>query len=498
MELFDNLALGVSTALSASTLIACAIGVTLGTFIGVLPGVGPIAGVALLLPLTFGLDPTDALVMLAGIYYGGMYGGSTAAILLNLPGTPATAVSALEGYPLSKAGRAGVALGMTTIASFLGGSFSILIMMLFSVPLANVAMAFGSAEYFSMMLLGLVAAAALVSGSPLKGLTMVAVGLVLGLIGSDVQTGQFRFTFGQIELVDGLSLVVVAMGLFGVSEIFFNFSQSLLGRPIINSSDITWRSLLPTRDEVSRSWLPMGRGSALGAVMGFLPGAGATIAAFMTYGMERRLSKEPERFGKGAVEVLGSVEAANNSSAQAAFIPTMTLGIPGNAVMALMLGALMIHGITPGPLVVTNEPELFWGLVISFWIGNFMLLVLNLPMIWIWVRMLTIPYHILYPAILFFICIGVFSVNNSTFNVFLVLAFGVVGFGMKVLDYPIAPLLLGFVLGPLMEEHFRRAMQFSRGDLTVFVTQPISGAFVLSTMFLLVISVRAALRTAKN
>lgn len=493
--MFGNLALGFETAIVATNLIACAIGVTLGTFIGVLPGIGPIAGISLLLPITFYQQPTEALVMLAGIYYGAQYGGSTASILLNLPGTAASAVTCLDGYPMAKAGRGGIALFMTTIASFLGGCFSIVLMAALAPSLAAIALSFGSTEYFSMMVLGLIAAAALTPASPAKGIAMVVVGLLLGLVGTDIETGRTRFTFGRLELFDGMSLVVVAMGLFGVSEILINFTDRTK-QPFIDAKSITLRSLIPTRDDVRRSWMPMARGSLMGAALGILPGAGATISAFLSYALERKIARDPSRFGRGAIEGVTSVEAANNAAAQAAFIPTMTLGIPGNSVMALMLGALMIHGIAPGPLVVSQQPELFWGLIASFWIGNLMLLVLNIPLIGIWVRMLTIPYHILFPSILFFICMGVYSVGYRTFDVFLVLGFGIVGYGMKLLDLPAAPLLLGFILGPLMEEHLRRALLLSRGDLTVFVTQPVSAAFLLISAGFVLLAIVSFLRRA--
>lgn len=495
MSFLDNLIMGFGVALTPETLLACAIGVTLGTAIGVLPGIGPIVGISLLLPLTFDLSPTNALVMLAGIYYGGLYGGSTAAILLNLPGTPSAAATCLEGYPMAKSGRAGVALLLTTLASFVGGTFSIIVMMAFSVPLTSLALAFGSAEYFSMMVLGLIAAGAISAGSPTKGMAMVLLGLLLGIVGTDVETGQFRYTFGFMQLADGISLVVLAMGLFGVSEIMFNFASGT-AKPTMKASDITVRSLLPSRDEMRRSWPAMGRGSVLGAAIGFLPGAGATIAAFIAYAVERKISTEPHRFGKGAVEGLTSVEAANNSAAQAAFIPTMTLGIPGNAVMALMMGALMIHGITPGPLIVSEQPQLFWGLIASFWLGNLFLVVLNAPLVVVWVRLLTVPYNVLFPIILFLICIGVYSINNAPFDIVLVLILGFVGYLMRLADLPPASLMLGFVLGPLLEQHLRRALLLSRGDGSVFITHPISAGFLLMAVAVLIWSFRTRKRLA--
>ena len=497
MEIIANLSMGLDIALSESTLIACAIGVTLGTFIGVLPGIGPIAGIALLLPITFHQPPTDALVMLAGLYYGAMYGGSTSSILLNLPGDSSAAVTCLDGYPMARQGRGGIALFMTTFASFVGACFSILLMAAFAPVLAEAALNFGPSEYFSMMVLGLIAASALAGETPLKGIAMVVLGLLLGLVGTDVQTGFQRFTLGQLELTDGISIVVVAMGLFGVSEVLVNFSRSAR-RPFLTSKDITWRSLFPSRKDFRDSAFPIARGSLIGAALGALPGAGATMSAFMSYALEKRIAKQPERFGKGAIEGIAGPEAANNAAAQAAFIPTMTLGIPGNSVMALMLGALIMHGISPGPMVIVENPELFWGLIMSFWIGNFLLIILNIPMIGVWVRILTVPYQILFPAILFFICIGVYSVNNDYFDIFLVYFFGLAGYAMKVLDFPIAPLLLGFILGPLMEENLRRAMLLSRGDMSVFVTHPISLGFLSVSFSFLAYATWASYRRQKS
>ncbi|MFC3127271.1 tripartite tricarboxylate transporter permease [Pseudoroseomonas globiformis] len=484
MDMFANLALGFSEAFAMQNLLYCFFGVFVGTFVGVLPGIGPLATISMLLPLTFYVPPTAALVMLAGIYYGAQYGGSTASILMNLPGTPAAAVVCLDGYPMSKQGRAGVALFLTTVASFVGSTIGIIILTAFSPTLASVALAFGPADYFSMMLLGLIAAAALAQGSPAKGISMVLLGLALGMVGTDVQTGQQRFTFGIPQLSDGLSLVAVAMGLFGVSEVI----TSIMRMRDVNKQKqerITMRSMLPKREDVKQSWPAMLRGSGVGSFFGTLPGAGTTIASFIAYAVEKRVTRTPQRFGKGAVEGISAPEAASNASAQTAFIPTLTLGIPGDAVMALMLGAMIIQGIQPGPRLVTEHPELFWGLIASFWIGNVMLVILNIPMIGLWVRMLRIPYGILYPSILLFICIGVFSVNNSAFDVLLVMIFGVVGYVMVLLKFEPAPLILGFILGPLMEEHLRRAMLLSRGDAMVFLERPISAGFLSLTALLL-------------
>ena len=497
MDMLSNLALGFNEAFVLQNLIYCFAGVFLGTFIGVLPGIGPLATISMLLPLTFHVPPTAALVMLAGIYYGAQYGGSTASILMNLPGTPAAAVVCLDGYPMAQKGRAGVALFMTTIASFVGSTIGIIILTAFSPALANVALAFGPADYFSMMLLGLIAAAALAQGSPAKGIAMVLVGLALGMVGTDVQTGAQRFTWGIPQLSDGINLVALAMGLFGVSEVITSITRM---RAVNKQKQerITLRSMVPTRDDVRQSWPSMLRGSGVGSFFGTLPGAGTTIAAFIAYAIEKRIARKPERFGKGAVEGISAPESASNASAQTAFIPTLTLGIPGDAVMALMLGAMIIQGIQPGPRLVAEHPELFWGLVASFWIGNVLLVILNIPMIGLWVRMLRIPYSILYPSILLFICIGVFSVNNSAFDVMVVMVFGVFGYAMTLLRFEPAPLVLGFILGPLMEEHLRRAMLLSRGDPAVFLERPISAGFLALTGGLLVWSLISAVRQQRK
>ena len=497
MEMFANLALGFQEAFAYQNLLYCFIGVFLGTFIGVLPGIGPLATISMLLPLTFHVPPTAALVMLAGIYYGAQYGGSTASILMNLPGTPAAAVVCLDGYPMAKEGRAGVALFMTTIASFVGSTIGIIVLTAFSPALAGVALAFGPADYFSMMLLGLVAAAALAQGSPAKGIAMVLVGLALGVVGTDVQTGAQRFTFGIPQLADGFNLVALAMGLFGVSEVITSI-QRMRTVNKQKQEKITLRSMVPNKDDVRQSWPAMLRGSGVGSFFGTLPGAGTTIAAFIAYAVEKRIARKPERFGHGAVEGISAPEAASNASAQTAFIPTLTLGIPGDAVMALMLGAMIIQGIQPGPSLVTEHPQLFWGLIASFWIGNVLLVILNIPLIGMWVRMLRIPYSILYPSILLFICIGVFSVNNSAFDVLLVMGFGVFGYAMTLLKFEPAPLVLGFILGPLMEEHLRRAMLLSRGDAMIFLQRPISAGFLTLTTLLLAWSLFSAIRMQRK
>ena len=479
----DNLSIGLTTAFSLSNLFYCFLGVFLGTVVGVVPGIGALAAISLLLPITFHLDATSAIVMLAGVFYGASYGGSTASILLNLPGTPSAAVVCLDGYPMAKQGRAGIALLMTTVASFVGGSIGIIIMMLFSPIIVEYALKFGPAEYFAMMVLGLVAASTISSGSALKGIAMVVFGILLGTAGSDLETGAARFSFDIPELYDGVNLVVVAMGLFGISEVIASIRTVKHGD--IDPKSITFRSMVPTRDDVRRSWKPILRGASVGSFFGTLPGVGGVIASFMAYAIEKKVAREPERFGKGAIEGIMAPESANNAADQTSFIPTLTLGIPGNVVMALMVGALTIHGIVPGPQLMTNHPDMFWGLIMSFWIGNALLVILNLPLIGIWIRLLLVPYHLMYPAILMFVCIGVYSVNNSPFDVVMVMVFGALGYAMRLLDFQPAPLLLGFVLGPLMEENLRRTLLISRGDFTVFLDRPISATIIAITVALL-------------
>jgi putative tricarboxylic transport membrane protein len=475
---------GFATALQPANLFFCLVGVSVGMFVGVLPGIGALAAISMLLPITYYMEPTAAIIMLAGIFYGAQYGGSTASILMNLPGTAANAVTCLDGYPMAKQGRAGVALFITTITSFAGGSFAILLLIFFAPLIADLALRFGAAEYFAVMMFGLVAGSALSGGSFLKGVAMVAFGVVLGLIGTDMQTGFPRFMFAfREQLFDGLNLVAVAMGLFGVSEILVNLMRSNSTPFTVQS--VKLRSLIPTWKDIKDSTMPTVRGSASGAACGILPGAGPTIASFIAYAIERRVSRTPERFGKGAIEGIAAPEAANNAAAQGAFIPTLSLGIPGDATSAILLGALMIHGIAPGPNLIVKEAELFWGLVASFWIGNLLLLILNIPLISVWVSILRIPYRALYPAMLFFICIGVYSVNNNMFDLYVTLLFGLIGAGMMVLGFPAAPLLLGFILGPLIEEHLRNALLISRGEFWILFDSPISIGFHAASVFLI-------------
>jgi TctA family transporter len=491
MDILNGLMLGLDAALQPITLLYCFIGVFLGTLIGVLPGIGALATISLLLPITYHIPPTAAIVMLAGVYYGAQYGGSTASILLNLPGTPSSAVACLDGYPMAKQGRAGVALFMTTIASFVGSMLGILMLVLFSPSIAELGLKFGPAEYFSMMLLGLIAASTLASGSPAKGLAMVVLGLLLGTVGTDVNSGVARFDFGVPELMDGINLVALAMGMFGIAEVVSGINQS---READVKEKISMRTMLPTRQDVRESIMPMLRGTGIGSFFGALPGTGASIASFMSYAVEKKVSKNPEKFGNGAIEGITAPESANNAAAQTAFVPTLSLGIPGDAVMALMLGALIIHGIQPGPLLMTQQPELFWGLIVSFGIGNIMLMVLNLPLIGLWVAILRIPYRVLFPAILVFISLGVYSVNNNTFDVIVVAVIGAMGYLLAVLRFEAAPMLLGFVLGPLMEENLRRALLLSRGDMATFVDRPISAGFLAFGLAIMLWSAWGALK----
>lgn len=491
MSVLDNIAAGFQLAVSLENLAYCFMGVFLGTFFGALPGIGSLAAVTMLLPITFYLEPTTALVMLAGVYYGAEYGGSTSSILLNLPGTPSNAVTCLDGYPMTQRGRSGVALFATTIASFWGGTFGIILLYTLAPLIVQWALAFGPAEYFAIMVFGLVAAATVTQDAPAKGLAMVVAGMSLGTIGADLTTGIARYDFGYFELHDGISFIALAMGLFGVSEVLLSVSQKV-NKPFIQA--VTFRSMIPTQDEVRRSPLPMLRGAGIGAFFGALPGTGPSIATFIGYAIEKRLSRHPEQFGKGAIEGIMSPESANNAAVQSAFIPTMTLGIPGSATMAVMMGALLIHGIQPGPQLMQQNPDIFWGLAASFWIGNLLLLILNIPLIGIWVRLLKIPYGILYPAVICFICIGVYTVRSSTFDVALVLLFGLAGYVLRLLRFELAPLLIGFILGPMVEENFKRAMLIYRGDFTAMLERPISGTLLAMTGLLLIWSVYVIIR----
>lgn len=475
MELFANLLLGFQVALSPINLMYCLIGALVGTLIGVLPGIGPIATLSMLLPITFHLPPISALIMLAGIYYGAQYGGSTTAILVNLPGEASSVVTCIDGYQMARQGRAGAALAVAALGSLFAGCVATLILAAFAPPLAHWALLFGPAEYFSLVILGLVMAVVLAQGSLITAFGMIAIGVLLGLVGADVTTGAERLTFGLIELSEGVDFVPLAMGLYAIPEIVRNLERPE-HRTVLKGKV---HGLWPTREDFRRSWPATLRGTAIGSVLGILPGSGSMLASFSAYMLEKQVSRRPEEFGKGAVEGVAAPESANNAHAQTSFIPLLTLGIPANAVMALMAGAMTIQGIRPGPEVMTSRPDLFWGVIASMWIGNLMLVVINLPLIQMWVALLRVPYRLLYVAILAFCCVGVYSVHNSGFEVLELIVFGLVGYAFAKWKFEPAPLLLAFILGPMLEEHLRRAMLVSNGDPSVFVTRPISLALLL-------------------
>jgi TctA family transporter len=494
MDLLNNLVVGFSTAASVINLFYCLVGVFLGTAIGVLPGLGPVATIAMLLLVTFGLPPETALIMLAGIFYGAQYGGSTTAILVNLPGESSSVVTALDGYQMARQGRAGTALATAAIGSFFAGTVTTFLIALAAPPLSEVALKFGPADYFSLMVLGLVASIVLASGSLLHALGMIVLGLLLGLIGTDVNSGLARYSFDVPELSDGISFVVVAMGVFGLGEIISNLETERTRTVAL--AKIT--GLMPSREDWKRIVAPILRGTALGSALGILPGGGAMLSSFAAYSLEKKVSRNSAQFGKGAIEGVAAPEAANNAGAQASFIPMLTLGIPSNPVMALMIGALIMHGIQPGPQVMVEQPKLFWGLVASMWIGNLFLLVLNLPLIGLWVKMISVPYHLLYPAILVFCGIGVFSLSNTAFDVHLMALFGVLGYVFRKLDCEPAPMMLGFILGPMMEEYLRRAMLIAKGNAMVLVTRPISATLLAVSAVALVVVLLPALRKKRE
>ncbi|MEQ9811318.1 MAG: tripartite tricarboxylate transporter permease [Azospirillaceae bacterium] len=482
MDIFGNLIDGFAQALSLNNLLYCFIGVTVGTFVGALPGIGSIIGITVLLPTTFYLEPAAALVMLAGIYYGGEYGGSISSILLNLPGSASTAITCLDGNQMTKKGRAGVALFITAIASFVGGSIGILLLIFFSPALADLALRFGPADYFSVMLLGLIASATIGQSSPVKNTVSVVIGVLLGLVGTDVNTGIQRFTFGSINLYDGIDLIVLAMGIFGFAEILSTAGSSAHDNV---RQKVRLRDMVPSRQDFRDGIGPAARGSLIGSALGALPGTGPTIAAFSAYTVEKKIARDPSRFGTGIIEGVVAPEASNNAAAQTAFIPTLTLGIPGSATMALILGALMIHGIPPGPALMSENADLFWALVASFWIGNILLLVLNIPLVGLWIRLLAIPYRFLFPTIICLVCAGVYSIGLSAFDIFMVMGLGVLGFGMRFAGISAAPMLMGFILGPLMEEHLRRATLLSYGDLGTFFREPISASVLAASALMI-------------
>ncbi len=486
MELFNNLALGFGVAFTLQNLMYAFIGCLLGTLIGVLPGIGPLATIAMLLPATYALPPVAALIMLAGIYYGAQYGGSTTAILVNLPGESSSVVTVIDGYQMARQGRAGPALAAAGLGSFFAGCVGTLILAAFAAPLTELAFKFGPAEYFSLMILGLIGAVVLASGSLLKAIAMIVLGLLLGMVGTDVNSGVARFSMDIPELTDGISFIVIAMGVFGYGEIISNLSKHASEREVF-TANVT--GLMPTREDFKNMVPAVLRGTALGSLLGILPGGGAVMAAFAAYTIEKKTKLQPGEvpFGKGNIRGVAAPEAANNAGSQTSFIPLLTLGIPPNAVMALMVGAMTIHNIQPGPQVMTSNPELFWGLIASMWIGNLMLVILNLPLIGLWIKLLSVPYRWLFPSIVLFCAIGVYSTNNNTFDIWMVGIFGFIGYLFIKLGAEPAPLLLGFILGPMMEEYLRRALLLSRGDWSVFITRPLSAGLLVAAALLLVV-----------
>ena len=494
MDLLANLALGLDATLTLSNLMYCLIGVFLGTAVGVLPGLGPIATIAMLLPATFSLPPVTSLIMLAGIYYGASYGGSTTAILVNLPGESSSVVTAIDGHQMARKGQAGKALAIAAIGSFFAGTVATLVLALFAPPLAELALKFGPAEYFSLMTMGLVAAVVVARGSLLKAIGMTVLGLLLGLIGTDINSGMPRYTFDLLELADGIDFVIVAMGIYGLGEIILNLenkdTRSLVMKKVTG--------LMPTKADLKRSFPPILRGTGIGCILGILPGGGTMLSSFAAYSIEKKISKNAAEFGHGAIEGVAAPESANNAGAQTSFIPMLTLGIPSNPVMALMIGALILPGIQPGPAVMTEQPALFWGIIVSMWIGNLFLIVLNLPMIGLWARMILVPYQYLYPLILMFCAIGVFSLKNSTFDISLMALFGLFGYLCAKLDCEPAPLLLGYILGPMMEEYLRRALLLSHSDPMVFLQRPISATMLILSAIALVVVLSPALRKKRE
>ncbi len=493
-ELFSNLGLGFSVALTFKNVALCFLGCLVGTLIGVLPGIGSIATIAILMPLTFGLNPTAALIMLAGIYSGAQYGGSTTSILLNIPGESSAVVTALDGHAMAKKGRAGIALGIAAIGSFFAGSFSTLLMAAMAVPLASVALAFGPAEYFSMMLMGLAFAVILARGSVLKAILMILVGVLLSTIGPDLTTGQLRMTFGLSWLSDGIEIALLGMGLFGIAEVFRSLEHGEKQEALTTKIG----HLLPSGQELRQSVAPIMRGTLFGSILGLLPGNGAVLAPYVSYTVEKKLARDPSRFGRGAIEGVAGPESANNAGAQTSFIPLLTLGIPPNAVMAVMVGAMMIHGIVPGPQIITKSPDMFWGIIASMWIGNLMLLIINLPLVGLWVRLLKVPYRLMFVGIVLFCCIGVYSIRREPFDIALLGVLAVAGYGLVKLDFEPAPLTLGFVLGGMREENLRQALIISRGDLMTFVNRPISLVFMILAVALLVVGVFPKIAKGRN
>ena len=496
-ELIEHLSLGFSVAFSAQDLLYALIGCVLGTLIGVLPGLGPVATIAMLLPATYALPPIAALIMLAGIYYGAQYGGSTTAILVNLPGEASSVVTALDGYQMARKGRAGPALAAAGIGSFFAGTVGTLVLAAFAVPLTEVAFKFGPAEYFSLMVLGLIGAVVLASGSVVKAIAMIILGLLIGMVGTDINSGVARYSFDIPELTDGIGFIAIAMGIFGYGEIIQNLSHSEEKREVFTSKI---RGLFPSREDFKNMVPAVLRGTTLGSMLGILPGGGALLASFASYTLEKKtkLKKGEVPFGQGNIRGVAAPESANNAGSQTSFIPLLTLGIPPNAVMALMVGAMTIHNIQPGPMVMTNNPDLFWGLIASMWIGNAILVVLNLPLIGIWIKLLTVPYRWLFPAIVLFCAIGVYSTNNNTWDIWMVGLFGVIGYAFIKLGCEPAPLLLGLILGPMMEENLRRTLLLSRGDWGIFVSRPLSATLLAMAALLLIVVLMPSIKKKRE
>jgi putative tricarboxylic transport membrane protein len=493
-DLVSNLGLGFSVALTFQNLGLAFLGCLVGTLIGVLPGVGPIATIAMLLPITFGLDPVGALIMLAGIYYGAQYGGSTTAILVNIPGEATSVVTTLDGHQMARQGRAGVALGIAAIGSFFAGTVATIVIAALGAPLTRLALVFGPAEYFSLMVMGLVFAVVLARGSILKAVAMILLGILLSTVGTDLETGQERMTFGLPFLSDGIDFAVLAMGVFGIAEIMRNLDHT-------ETRDVVRQAigrLLPSREDFRQAVAPVLRGTLIGATLGILPGNGAVLGPFASYTVEKKLAKDPRRFGRGAIEGVAGPESANNAGAQTSFIPLLTLGIPPNAVMALMVGAMTIHGIVPGPQVMTKNPNLFWGMIASMWVGNLMLLIINLPLVGLWVRLLKVPYRLMFPAIVMFCCIGIYSINSLPTDIMFIGFFGLVGYALIKFGFEPAPMLLGFVLGKLMEENLRRALIISRGEMITFLDRPISAGLLAVAALLLALALLPTIRKGRD
>ncbi|MBI2163529.1 MAG: tripartite tricarboxylate transporter permease [candidate division NC10 bacterium] len=496
MDVFQNILMGFRVALSFQNLLFCFVGVTLGTLIGVLPGIGPVTGVAILIPITFGLNPTTAIITMAGVYYGAMYGGSTTSILINVPGESSSVMTTLDGYQMARKGRAGPALGMAAFSSFIAGTFAVVLLTFIAPPLASVALSFGPPEYFALTFMGLTLVTSLSGQSMLKGIMSGVFGLIVACVGIDAISGEERFTFGNIYLLDGMGFIGVAVGLFAVAEVLVNLEEPM--EQVFVQTALSLRTLFPNLQDWKDSLGPIGRSSLLGFFIGVLPGAGATIASFMSYAMEKKLSKHPEKFGTGIIQGVAAPEGANNAAAGGAMVPLLTLGIPGSGTTAVLLGALLIHGLRPGPLLFQNNPDFVWGVIASMYIGNVLLLVLNLPLVGIWASMLRVPYRILMPLIITISAVGVFATDNNIFDMWVMFAFGIIGYLMRKLDFPAAPAVLGLVLGPLVERSLRQSLTISHGDLSIFFTRPISALLTICALLSLFAPVVRAVRQSRR